>query len=252
MAIDPRFATPADDALLTSILMHPEVRRWVAHDDAPPFDPTKYTAHPKSFAVLVDGGAWLAPALEDRSYGVHTALSPRLRGARALAAAAAALELAFVHTDAEQLWTMVPENNPQAMWFALRAGFRAHSRRDAVWLSGGRRWAMSYLRMDVDGWIQGSAAMRGVGQAFHAMLESHGHAADHADDPTHDRYVGYATTLALAGQVDKAHRIYNRYARACGYEPFEILSRDPLNINIHSHVLQLRAGAVSILENEHA
>lgn len=248
----PRFAAPADDALLTSILMHPEVRRWVAHDGAPPFDPTKYTAHQKSFAVLVDGGAWLAPALEDRAYGVHTALSPRLRGARALAAAAAALEFAFVHSDAEQLWTMVPENNPQAMWFALRAGFRVHSRREAVWLSGGRLWPMHYLRLDVDGWVVGSASMRQVGQAFHAMLESHGHADPHAEDATHDRYVGYACTLALAGQVDKAHRIYNRYARACGYEPFEIVSRDPLRIDIHSHLLELHAGEVHVLERDHA
>lgn len=250
--MSPRFALPADDALLTSILMHPEVRRWVAHDGAPPFDPTKYTAHPKSFAVLVDGGAWLAPALEERSYGVHTALSPQLRGARALAAAVSALEFAFVNTDAEQLWTMVPENNPQAMWFALRSGFRAHSHRKGVWLSGGRRWAMTYLSLDVDSWIMASAAMRQVGQAFHAMLESHGQPAEHAEDETHDRYVGFAYTLAHVGQADKAQRIYNRYARACGYEPFEIVSRSPLRIDIHSHLLQLDAEGVCILEREHA
>lgn len=248
----PRFATPADDALLTSILMHPQVRQWVSHDGAPTFDPTRYTAHPKSFAVLVDGGAWLAPALEDRAYGVHTALLPDLRGQRALDAAAAALEFAFLRTDAEQLWTMVPENNPRALWFALRSGFRAHSHRKDVWLAGGRRWAMTYLRLDIDSWIMASATMRQVGHAFHAMLESHGQPAEHGEDETHDRYVGFAYTLAFAGQADKAQRIYNRYARACGYEPFDIVSRAPLRINIHSHLLELDAGNVRILENDHA
>lgn len=248
----PRFATPADDALLTSILMHPQVRQWVSHDGAPPFDPTKYTAHAKSFAVLVDGGAWLAPCLERDTYGVHTALLPELRGQRALDAAAAALEFAFIHSDAQQLWTMVPANNVRAGWFAREMGFKPHSRREGVWRSEGQAWAMDYLRTDIDSWVVANTSMRRVGQAFHAFLEQNGQPAEHVEDPIHDRYVGLAYTLAHVGQVDKAQRVYNRYARACGYEPFDILSRSPLRINIHSHVLELDAGSVRILEKDHA
>ena len=232
-----RIATAADNELLTSIVMHPELRPWTAFDGAPDFDPDRYTkGETKSFAVVVAGGCILAPALEQYAYGVHTNLLPDCRGSKAIRAARGALEFAFLSTDAEQLWTMAPDNNPQARWFAAAMGFRAQFRREAVWLSGGQMHGMEYMRLDVDDWIQGGA-LRTMGEAFHQARIEQGAPPNHKPDAVHDDYVGAAWGMLAMGQYDKAQRIYNRWARGCGYHPFTLLSIDPLLVDIVDCIL---------------
>lgn len=223
-----RFAGPGDEDLLRSIVLDPSVRAGAECDGAPEFDPTKYTQHPKSRAVLVDGGCWLMAALEQDAYGIHTCLLPEARGGVGLHLSAQALEFAFVHTDAMQLWTMVPANNPQALRFAHWAGFRDEYTRKAAWQQSGVRHAATYLRMDVDRWVQTSARMQLKGDEFHQRRDH----VSHAYDPMHDRYVGAAWEWIRAGQFEKAHHVYNRWARMAGYQPFEFVSMDPLAIDI--------------------
>jgi len=258
MSMHARIATAAEDGLLAAICNTPEVLAWTAHDGAPPFDPTRYTASPKSFAVIVEDdaeplGCFLAPALEQGAYGVHTNLLPACRGARALEAAAVAVELAFVSTDAEQLWSMVPANNRRAAWFAHAMGMRDHSRRDGVWPSGGQRHAMAFVRMDIDDWIvRGSLAE--MGREFHRALVEQGGHVDHGDDPVHDAYVGAAWAMTAAGNLAKGLRIYNRWARASLYRPYQVLGEEPLRIDIGSCVLRAvgRDFAIEHEETEHA
>lgn len=240
-----RIATPEDNALLTSICMHPEVRRWTAFDGAPDFDPSAYTDHPKSFAVIVNDGCFTCPALEQGAYAVHTNLLPSCRGAAALREAQHFLNFVFLHTDAEQLVSMVPANNPQTLWFARAMKFRETYRRPDVWLSGGVKHAMQYLRFDIDDWVLATRDLQALGHDFHEGLGEH---QTHAEDPVHDAYVGAAWALIQAGQVDKAQRLYGRWARAAGYQPFEIVSRDPLRIDIGTCVLHMHGEEFTVEE----
>lgn len=232
-------ATPSDNELLESIMMHPEVRKWNACNGTPPFNPARYTAHPKSFAVLVDGGCFLAAALEKEAYAVHTNLLPTCRGRKAVEVGAEALNFAFLETDATQLVSMVPDNNPQARWFALRMGFRETFRREGVWRVDGRAYGMQFFRMDIDDWVL-LGGLAHVGQAFHAELHAQAPWLDeHPEDPVHDAYVGACSAMISLGKIDKSLTLYNRWARAAGYAPFTVISRDPLRLDIASCVLRI-------------
>lgn len=196
-----RFATPADDALLASIFAHPEVACWTSCDGAAAFDPKAYTAHPKSFAVIVDGGCWLCAALEQDAYGVHAAMLPECRGAAAVAAAEFALHLVFTRTDAEQLWACIPSSNKAAIAFAVHRGFRRQLVHASMWIKDGEAVAMELMRLDIDDWIQGAGL---------------------PDQTAAHRYERSTTDMLLAGQADKAQHVFNRWARACGVTPMEV------------------------------
>lgn len=252
-----RLATTADDDLLKSIVMHPNVRQWNEFDGARvDFDPAKYTAARNSFAVVIEDklgpvGCFLAFAVEACAYCVHTCLLPGCRGARAVDAATEALRFAFVETDAEQLWTMVPDCNPKALWFAHAMRFRDAYKREGSWLEHGAKHDVRYLRLDLDDWVLG-LSMCDLGERFHERLTALGGHVDHVYDPVHSAYVGTAWAMTAAGRLGKGMWVYGRWARVAGYQPYSVLSNDPLRIDIGSHVLRADGGTFTIEEPRHA
>lgn len=252
-----RLATVADNDLLKTIVMHPHVRQWNELDgERVDFDPAKYTAARNSFAVVIEDalgavGCFLAFAVERCAYAIHTNLLPSCRGARAMEAAAAALEFAFVATDTEQLWTMVPECNPKAMWFAHAMGFRDAYKRTGVWMEQGDLHTITYMRMDIDDWVL-RLTMVDMGLRFHEMLVEKGGKVEHAHDPVHDAYVGAVMAMTAANRINKGLWLYGRWARVAGYQPFAVLSEQPLRIDIGSCVLRIENEDFTIEEPAHA
>lgn len=246
-----RRATPDDNDLLTSIVTHPEVWRWVSHDGVQPsiFNPADWTEHPTNFAVIVDGGCFLAMCLELGAYAIHTCFLPEHRGVNAVRQCRYALTYAFTAEPVEQMYTMVPDNNPNAGWLATVAGFRGTYRRKAVWASEGAMHDMQYFRMDIDDWIGAADGLAERGAEFHKLLDSAGQ-LDHGHDPVHDRYVGAAYAMVEAQNAKKAERVYGRWARQCGYLPFTVESSNPLRIDIGTCVLVVNDnGQLAIEEN---
>lgn len=247
-----RLAKAFDDDLLTSIVMHPELRRWNSHDGAPAFDPALFTGDPaasrgNSFAVIVEDklgalGCFLAFAIERGAYTIHTNLLPSCRGARASEVSALALEFAFLHTDAVQLWSIVPDCNKQALWFAHSMGFRDTYRLSKTWLSGGALHDVQHVRLDIDDWILGDKQLEESGGARHDQLHAICGFDDHQRQDVHNAYIGAVAELIDAGRVDKACEIYGRWARASGHQAFEILSLDPVRIGMYGVVLRVEGG----------
>lgn len=256
-----RLAIPADDDTLKSIVMHPSVRQWNELDGPRvDFDPSKYTGARHSFAVVIEDklgavGCFLAFAIERCAYTIHTNLLPSCRGARATEAATAALEFAFTQTDAEQLWTMVPDSNQKALWFAHFCGFRNAYEREGVWKEGGALYAVQYLRMDIDDWVlepMHRERLAARGDLFHERLAGMGAEINHGKDAHHDAYVGAAWAMAAAGRINKGMWLYGRWARVAGYQPFAVLSEEPLRIDIGTCVLRVDDGEFVIEEPAHA
>lgn len=244
----PRFATPADDALLTSIAMHPEVRRWTACDGAPAFDPSAYTAHPRSKAILVEDGCFACPCLEDRAYAVHTQFLPDVRGSEKLRRGLEALAFGFLNSDAEYLVTMVPDCNPRALVFAHAMGFRDTYRRANAFRSGGIDHGMQHLSLQIDDWVLQYQQAAQVGRAFHDQLAQAGE-PQHDEDPVHDAFAGAACLLIAAGQPDKATRIYGRWARAAGYQPFTVVDE---GLAFGDRVLHIQGNQFTFKEHANA
>jgi hypothetical protein len=229
----PRLATPADDDLLVSLVTHPQVARWNSPDGGAAFDPKEFTAHPTNFALIVAGGCFLARALEQGAFAIHTNFLPDARGAHALRESREALRYAFLATPAEQLVTMVPADNPVALWFAHGMGFRDTYRRANAWVKGGERFDVQYMRLDIDDWVLADDACKAQGDAFHHLL---GDEVTHASDDVHDAFVGAGVLMVANSLIDKAVRIYGRWARAAGYQPFAVHTREPLVLDVGTHL----------------
>lgn len=229
-----RLATPADNALLRSIVEHPDLVPFNSEPGAK-FDPALFTEHPTNFGVIVPGGCFLANCTERFSYDIHTNMLPKARGAAAMRAAREALHFAFTCTDAEVLTTKVADTNPAAAWFAHLMGFRDTFRRAGAFktlLTG--PVALQYMRLDIDDWIVKSDTCSEFGEAFHDAL---GDDVTHTHDAVHDAYVGAAVAMIDNHRANKAERVYGRWARATGYQPFVIESHTPLTVNIGTHRL---------------
>lgn len=236
-----RLATPDDKVLVESIVNHPELRKWSAHDGAPPCDAGRYLKAP-SFVLIGDEGCFLLHCVGPCRYSVHTNLLPECRGRDAFRVARPALDYVFAHTDAEEIYTMVPANNPAAEWFTKAMQMRFRFKRDKVWRQNCADHDMRYFSITVDDWVlQGRCQDQGI--AFHQAL--HAKAPDleqHAADPVHECYVGAAVEMMKAGQLVKAVSLYNRFARFSGYATIRVEAIEPLRIDIGNAILSLEGG----------
>lgn len=70
-------------------------------------------------------------------YEIHTCLSRKLRGSRALCAAAMLVDWVWANTPCERLFTEVPVTNAPALWFAKAARMKESGREPACFLKGG-------------------------------------------------------------------------------------------------------------------
>lgn len=245
-AMTARLASPADNALLHSIVGHPALREGNTPDNGQPFDPAAYTAHPTNFALIVEGGCFVARCVEAGAYVIHTNFLPEARGANALRESRSALEFAFLATPAEVLYTMAPAYALPTVWFAHQMGFIDTYRRANAWLSKGHAYDLQHMQLDLDDWLQASKPCSAAGAEFHALL---GERVNHAHDSMHDSYVGAAVLMLANGQTDKAVRTYGRWARTCGYEPIAVHSREPLVIDVGTHLAHVD-GTSYVLEKK--
>lgn len=248
MSHPPRFATLDDKAEVTGICMHPEVRKWTACDGAPDFDADRWFKG-RNMIVLMQGGCFLSNWLGDRTWQVHTNILPEARGKWALVNAGLSIMLGFIGSEAESFVTMVPANNRPAKWFALNMGFRSTFTRKDKWPHGGKLWDLNFYRLDIDDWILQGHLLE-VGKAFHKEVELQLGHESHAEDSVHDCYVGACIALVNAGRVDKAMRIYNRWAREAGYVPLQVVAHNPLVIDAQTFFISVVDGKMVLKSKE--
>lgn len=242
-----KLATYADKPRLEEIINDPLLKTWTACDlvGDQHRSADSYLAIP-SFAVIGTEGCFMAHNIGKGRYVVHTNLLPQWRGTAALRAAREALRVAFLQTDATELVSMVPDNIPQALWFAKAMGMKVAFTRPSCWPAMGKWWPATFVEMTLDDWIR-TGACSTKGRWFHDKLNDN----SHPDDPVHDAYVGAAVEMISAGKVSKAVRTYNRWAAFALYQPIKVLSDSPLRIDIRSHVLRVEEGNFNV-EASHA
>lgn len=244
-----RLATLADKDLIESICNDPLIRTWTAFQGAPLCDATKYLTAP-SFAVVGEQGCFLAHHLDGTRYVIHTNLLPEFRGERAIEASKEALALAFLKTDATELLTMVPATIPHARLLARQMGFRLLFNRQNVWPVEGKWFSMGFFSLGIDDWIRSGACVKS-GQKFHMRLHDELNVPSHAEDDTHNAYVGAAMEMVLVDNTRKGVETYNRWAKFALYKTIEVMSYTPLLIDIKQCVLRVE-GNQFFMEAPHA
>ena len=152
-------------------------------------------------------------------YSFHTAILPKHRGRDGYKLARAAAEYMFLNTDALELHTYTPFDNPNAKppktfgfkhWFNDKDG--------------------EYYRASLMDWAKLSPNLMKWGEWFHECLEDQASVHLHDEDVSNNRYAGLSCGMMKAGNIAKAIWAYNHWAITAGYHPIELTSVDPVTI----------------------
>lgn len=207
---------------------------------------------PGNFCFVGEHGGFVLQCLSPGEYEVHTLTVP---GAKRdlLEWVKDRLRYMFVRTDALRLVTRVPVYNEPARALALKAGFRdIFERANAFTRPTGETCAVRYMALDFDDWRGADETLAQDGEWFHSRLEEakrqSGSALEvHDHDEAHERAVGAAVQMLRAGNPDKAVALYNRWAVFAGYAPIQLLSRNPLVIDVVDAVVEVSNGEMEVL-----
>lgn len=158
------------------------------------------------------------------------------------------MDYMFTRTNAVQLTTFLPDNNPAAKGLALKGGFRGWFRRETHPCGPGMQ-----ARIDIDDWICRTADLEKDGERFHDALESAKKACGsalpiHPHDAIHERYVGAAFRMFSRGQARKATSVYNRWAANSGYAMIRLLSEEPPVVDAVDAIVEIKDGEPSVIQ----
>lgn len=234
---EPKFRTnvqqTGDAAFLNSIANAEGVREFVGGEGM--IDVAELLT--RSIALATDKGAiifeWKSPGV----YCFHTMFVKEGRGRHAFEAASNAAEWMFTRTDALELHTYTPFDNPKATP-PRSFGFR-------FWFKGE---AADYYRLNVNDWATHAPNLETYGKWFHDNLIAAGRHNPHPEIASHDRFAGMAAAMATRGQVEKGVALYNIWAMTAACPPVRIINREPFEIDIGDALLRVGNEEAEILE----
>jgi hypothetical protein len=232
---------------INRILNDPSVFPLISVPDQSPIDATDLVRDPRYVFLMSEGGVIIfVPDVEPTSglYEVHINFLDGHRGADALEVVRAALRWIFTRTTAMTLVTRVPIFNraAEAMCWAIHG--QLWFVRPAVWPTKDGPVDLKFYRLSIDDWMRRCKALGETGKEFHRHLESeyarHGFVHEpHPDDDSHDHAVGAAVEMIYGGEPEKAAILYNRWARIAGYRMMNLISKNPLVIDIGESLLHV-------------
>lgn len=234
-----------DAAHINAILNHPEVYPFVRGPVEGPLDFTAFLQSDDVYALFGEHGGQIYVRLQSGLFEVHSQFLPEGRGDYAIAVTRASLRWMFTRTDAVECLTRCPLNNPAAKALARGIGGQFQWTNPRGWFADGKPVAAEIWSLTLQEWTRTAPGLAATGKWFHDRLEAEldRHGAKelaHPEDQAHDRYVGAAVEMFFGGQPDKGAVFYNRFAALGGYHPVEIVSRNPLAVDIGTATLLMR------------
>jgi hypothetical protein len=165
-------------------------------------------------------------------YTFHTAILPASRGRDGYKLCRSACEYMFTRTDALELHTHTPHDNPAAKppktfgflpWFSSKTD--------------------DFYRLHIMDWARKASNLDALGEWFHEALETAKEAQGatveaHDHDPANNRYAGLACALVIAGDPAKAVWAYNHWAMTAGYFPIRWTGSHPIEIDTGDAVIR--------------
>jgi hypothetical protein len=226
---------------INRILNDPGVFPDISIPDQKPFDVTPLIADPRFVFLRAEGGVVIfSPDDEPGSamYEVHTNFLEEYRGEYAMKASLEAYRWMFTHTNCMMLHTQVPAFNKAAEAFCRHVGAWLWFERRECWPTAAGNVDCKFYAMSIYDWMRKHPEqLIESGRAFHARLEEeyerHKFVHEpHPEEKSHDAAVGLCAEMMYGGQPEKAIILYNRWARIADYRMINLISRDPLYIDI--------------------
>jgi hypothetical protein len=240
-------------AFLNAVANHPEVRPWIGGEG--PLDLAPVIADPANVALVHAHGGWVFARHEPGIYEVHTLCLAAGRGREQLKLWREAARWMFTRTDAREIVTRIPDDNPGAGAAAALCGFKQRFRREKAFASvtAGRLVDVSYQGLSIDDWAGRDPTCLEAGERFHEQIEAakaarHSALPEHPEDLAHDRAAGAACLIIGVGNVRKGVWVYNRWAALAGYPPIALIAEAPVLIDVGAGVIaQVTGGTMEIL-----
>jgi hypothetical protein len=241
-----------DPGHVNRIVNHPEVHPWLAKDETP-LDLASLLGSPDIYALFGQFGGQIYQRLQPGLFEAHSAFLPSGRGRWALAVTEATLRWMFTRTEAVEILTRCPAGNVRAKALAKAIGGRHAFTAPNGWARNGKPVVADIYSLTIQDWMVRAPGLVERGRWFHERLESEFERLGiaelaHADDETHDRYVGAAADMVLGGQPQKAVVFYNRIAVMMGWQPVAIKSVEPLALDIGSAIVMLHGDGFTACE----
>lgn len=235
-----------DPARFNEIANDPEVRPWLGGSGE--LDLMGHISNPENFAFLTDDetGGFFYHKRAIGLYEVHTVSLPKGRGQTLLETRSASLRAMFMQSDAIEIVTTVPDGNRAADAYSIDAGFHETFRREACFDLKGEMVGASYRSLGYGEWVLKDQLNTFNGKIFHDFVHQ-STPDDHGPDSVHDAWVGATMEGCRHGNAAKCIGLYNRWAVQAGYEPLNVLSANPLTVDMRSAVLQLDADGLHVL-----
>jgi len=229
---------------INEILNHPEVYPWVKGKIVGPFDMTNFLSKEGNIGLLGEFGCFIVIRHQIGIYEFHTSVLPEGQGAWATEFFWAGMNWMFTQTDACELLTKCPRNNPSSKMAARRVGFREMFPTRPIWPTDDGMVEVDVYSMSIQEWVTKAPSLAEKGEWFHNELDAQYKALGknlplHEEDKMHDRYVGVAVMMIENGFYNKGISFYNRWASMSNYQAISILGQDPLIIDIRESKLRI-------------
>lgn len=193
------------------------------------------------------GGCFVLFFQEFGTYELHTNFLPEWRGNFVIEAIKRCFEFMFISTNCMGILTRVPAFNKGAALLTPRMGFTKEFERENAWPTKNGFVGCSYWSLTYRDWSRHACDSIAWGKWFHQRLDEafarQGlvRANAHGDEDCHDLRAGLVLQMAFAGQLEKGIALYNQWARFAGYALINLVSRNPVIVDIGDALLQFDA-----------
>lgn len=234
-----------DARQLNAIVNHPAVLPWVGMGAGQErLDLSEAIQSPDVVCLLGVYGGVTFHRLQPGLWEAHTHMLLEGRGQWALACVQACLHYLFTRSEAVEIMTRCPKGNLAATALAKAIHGVFEFTNPAGWIKDGKPISADIYRLTIQDWIRTAPGLVERGQWFHERLDAemarlNMEAPRHPDDSEHDRQVGLACEMAMAGLPLKGAVFYNRYAVMGGYLPMVVMATDPVEIDIGTAHLRM-------------
>lgn len=242
---------------INRILNDPSVFPNISIPDQKPFDVTPLVTDPRNVFLMAEGGCIIfTPDIEPGSgiYEVHTNFLEGYRGEHAIEASLEAYRWMFTHTNCMMLQTRIPAFNKAAEAFCRSVGAWLWFERKECWPTERGNVDCKFYALPILDWMRKhSGPLIESGKVFHKRLEEEYARLNfmhepHPDEKSHDLAAGACAEMIYGGEPEKACILYNRWARIAGYQQINLISRNPLVIDIGEALLHVTGNNFKVLK----
>jgi hypothetical protein len=222
----------------------PDVRPWIGGSGE--LDLTNMVTNVNNICLITDqeDGGYLLENIGNGHYIAHTNSLKSARGRPMAELMRDGLHYLFTATNCIEISTSVADGNTNAMRWSKFAGFSEVYRRENCFDFNGELVGETFLTMTWLDWVKTAPKVREAGQEFHNFIESEQGHPNHPEEEIHDRMVGFAYLCCKEGNTAKAIAVYNDWAKVSRYQPIEVITYNPILLNIGTSIIELYNGSL--------